>query len=179
MELSEVEQEHREHPWTTKAQAERIVKEHHQGQHSSHEIDEAQALSHIIGSTSKKTEFPEERKGVITNLCLFAWHTDNLLCPFCMEKHGSLIHGLSAEIASGNEGDQETYREVSEIFSQVIDKLQKNKAIHAFTEEDVGYYRDLANSWRRKLQGASEAGHSHSGTAEAATSEGTGHNHKL
>lgn len=78
-----------------------------------------------------------------------------------MEKHASLVAGLAGEIADGNEGDQDTYREVSDIYSQEIDRLQKNKQTHLFSEEDIKHYRDTARAWRRKLQGATEAGHSH------------------
>jgi hypothetical protein len=125
----------------------------------------------------KHTEFPEERKGVIVNLESIAWHCNNLLCPFCMEKHASLVNGLAAEIADGKEGDQDTYRQLSNQYSQVIDRLQTNKATHQFTEDDINFYRDTSRAWRRKLQGATEAGHTHGGPAEAATPKGTGHHH--
>jgi hypothetical protein len=109
----------------------------------------------------KKTEFPEERKGVITNLESIAWHCNNLLCPYCMEKHASLVNGLASEIADGKEGDQDTYRQLSDQYSIILDRLQKNKAAHQFTEEDVNFYRDTSRMWRRKLQGANADGHNH------------------
>ena len=93
-------------------------------------------------NVDKHTEFPEERKGVITNLESIAWHCNNLLCPFCMEKHASLVNGLASEIADGKEGDEATYRELSDTYSRIIDRLQKNKAQHGFTEDDVNFYRD-------------------------------------
>ena len=110
---------------------------------------------------NKETEFREERKGVIINLESIAWHTNNLLCPFCMEKHASLVAGLASEIADGNEGDQVLYRELSELYLSEIDRMQTNKQSQAFTEEDLNHYRDTARTWRRKLQGATEAGHNH------------------
>ncbi|MGD0645904.1 MAG: hypothetical protein ABSA75_13440 [Candidatus Bathyarchaeia archaeon] len=109
----------------------------------------------------KQTEFPEERKGEIIHLESIAWHCNNLLCPYCMEKHASMTAGLSSEIADGKEGDQDTHRQLSQEASQVIDRLQKNKAMHGFTEEDVNFYRDWARTWRRKLSGASADGHNH------------------
>src|SRR5208283_3447218 len=137
---AEIQEEHREHPWTSHSQAKRIVEEHH-----------------AIG----KTEFPEERKGVITNLESIAWHCNNLLCPFCMEKHASLVNGLSSEIADGKEGDEDLYRTLADEYSRVIDRLQKNKQLHAFSDDDVNFYRDTSRAWRRKLSGASADGHNH------------------
>jgi hypothetical protein len=96
-----------------------------------------------------------------------------------MEKHASLVNGLSSEIADGKEGDESTYRELSDIYSKEVDRLQKNKALHAFTDEDVTHYRDLARTWRRKLQGATEAGHSHSHEEEHEEHSGvSAHHHK-
>lgn len=109
----------------------------------------------------KHTEFPEERKAEIVQLESIAWHCNNLLCPFCMEKHASLVTGLSSEIADGNEGDQATHRQLSDEASKVIDRLQKNKQMHGFTEDDVNFYRDWSRAWRRKLSGASADGHNH------------------
>jgi hypothetical protein len=109
----------------------------------------------------KHSEFPEERKSEIIQLESIAWHCNNLLCPYCMEKHASLVTGLSSEIADGKEGDQDTQRKLSDEASLVIDRLQKNKQVHAFTEEDVNFYRDWARTWRRKLSGANADGHNH------------------
>ena len=109
----------------------------------------------------KQTEFPEERKGVIIQLESIAWHCNNLLCPYCMEKHASLVAGLSSEIADGKEGDENTYRELSDEYNKVIDRLQTNKATHQFSEADVNFYRDTSRAWRRKLSGASADGHNH------------------
>lgn len=120
---------------------------------------------------SQKTEFPEERKGVITQLESLAWHCNNLLCPYCMEKHSSLVNGLSSEIADGKEGDEEAYRQLSEEASKVIDRLQKNKAVHAFSDEDINFYRDWARGWRRKLSGATGTSHNHSHKVEVAEEE--------
>ena len=150
MDIDEVEQEHKEHPWTTHKQAEKIVKEHH-----------------ALG----KTEFPEERKSEIENLEAIAWHCNKLLCPFCMEKHASLVSVFGNEIADGKEGDAETHRQLADEASRVIDRLQKNKQLHAFSEEDVNFYRDWARAWRRKLSGASADGHNHAEHMEKEDSE--------
>ena len=89
-----------------------------------------------------------------------------------MEKHASLVDGLASEIADGKEGDQDIYRKLSEEASAVIDRIQKNKATHQFTEDDINFYRDWSRTWRRKLQGATEGNHNH---AEHTEKE---HNHK-
>jgi hypothetical protein len=127
-------------------------------------------------NVEKHTEFPEERKAEIVQLESIAWHCNNLLCPFCMEKHASLVTGLSSEIADGNEGDQATHRQLSDEASKVIDRLQKNKQMHGFTEDDVNFYRDWSRAWRRKLSGASADGHNH---AEEITKNGEKQKHTM
>ena len=108
-----------------------------------------------------ETEFPEERKSVIINLAQLEWHTQNLLCPFCMEKHESLITGLASEIAAGHEGDQETYRKIATEYSKEIDLIQKSKHQHGFPQAELDRIEAKAREWRRILQGVTGSGHSH------------------